>query len=205
MKNPLIPFKHYEEYGRLSELSEADRFIRMKELVNELDILRKNTLKFLLEFFRELVSYEGENLMTSYNVAVTVGPNIFRSKNNLSSDILNHAIYYETMIRMIESYEQLFDEKSSISVDLNSGAVGSHNAFREDLGDDDGEEGEDGDLLMQMQKADDEADEQSLGEQVSMAAHASGLDCNSDGEAASNTVVDQETASKTQDDAADDE
>ena len=59
MKNPLIPFKHYEEYGRLSELSEVDRFIRMKELVYELDILRKNTLKFLLEFFRELVSYEG--------------------------------------------------------------------------------------------------------------------------------------------------
>ena len=148
MKNPLIPFKQYAEYGRLSELSEADRFIRMKELVNELDILRKNTLKFLLEFFRELVFYEEDNLMTSYNVAVTVGPNIFRSKNNLSSDILNHAIYYETMIRMIESYEQLFDEKSSISADLNSGAVGSHNAFGEDLGNDDGEEGEDGDLLM---------------------------------------------------------
>ena len=95
--------------------------------MNDLDPLRKNTLKFLLEFFRELVSYEADNLMTSYNVAVTVGPNIFRSRSNLSSDILNHAIYYETMIRMIENYEQLFEEKSSISIELNSGAVGSHN------------------------------------------------------------------------------
>ena len=105
MKNPLIPFKYYAEYGKLSELPEEDRLERIKQLVNLLDDLRKNTLKFLLEFFRELVSYEGENLMTTYNVAVTVGPNIFRSRNNLSSDILNHAIYYETMIRMIESYE----------------------------------------------------------------------------------------------------
>ena len=107
--------------------------------------------------------------MTSYNVAVTVGPNIFRSRGNLSSDILNHAIYYETMIRMIESYEELFDETSSIRVDLNSGAVGSHNPFNETNGNDDGDDGDDGDLLMQMQKADDEAAQTELQETQNMA------------------------------------
>ena len=43
--------------------------------------------------------------MTSYNVAVTVSPNIFRSRNNRSEDILNHAVYYSAMITMIDRYD----------------------------------------------------------------------------------------------------
>ena len=63
--------------------------------------------------------------MNSYNVAVTVGPNIFRSRNNLSSDILNHATYYEAMICMIDRYNELFEEQSSVTAKLNNGLVGS--------------------------------------------------------------------------------
>ena len=48
--------------------------------------------------------------MTSYNVAVTVSPNIFRSRNNRSEDFLNHAVYYSAMITMIDRYDQIFDE-----------------------------------------------------------------------------------------------
>ena len=56
--------------------------------------LNQRTLKFLVEFFNEVVDYEPNNLsqhfpddlalsnkgnrMTAYNIAVCVGPNIFR-------------------------------------------------------------------------------------------------------------------------------
>ena len=56
--------------------------------------LNQRTLKFLCEFFQEVVDYEPNNLdehfpndselsnkgnrMTAYNIAVCVGPNIFR-------------------------------------------------------------------------------------------------------------------------------
>ena len=56
------------------------------------------------------MSYQELNLMTSYNVAVTVGPNIFRSKHNRSRDIFNHSIYYETLIRMIDHFDEIFTD-----------------------------------------------------------------------------------------------
>ena len=62
--------------------------------------------------------------MTSYNVAVTVSPNIFRSRNNRSEDILNHAVYYSAMITMIDRYDEIFDEASQHQVALKHGVVG---------------------------------------------------------------------------------
>ena len=76
--------------------------VKVKLLIRKLDPLRRATLKFCVEFFRELVSFEPKNKMTYYNVAVTVGPNIFRSKKNMTTDIFNHAPYYDAMIKLIE-------------------------------------------------------------------------------------------------------
>ena len=79
MKSPLIPFHLYEDFGNLNDKDNDDeRFIEIKRLVGLLSEQRKNVLKFLLEFFLEVVSHENENKMTTYNIAVTVGPNIFR-------------------------------------------------------------------------------------------------------------------------------
>ena len=50
--------------------------------------------------------------MNTYNIAVTVSPNIFRSRNDLAEDILKHAVYYDALIQMIEKYEDLFNEDS---------------------------------------------------------------------------------------------
>lgn len=46
--------------------------------------------------------------MTAYNIAVTVGPNIFRKTNESAESILQHGVYYDTFIRMIENYEEIF-------------------------------------------------------------------------------------------------
>ena len=51
--------------------------------------------------------------MTPYNLAVTVGPNIFRPLQNTSDDIANVALFYDLLIRMIERHEELFNRDLS--------------------------------------------------------------------------------------------
>ena len=80
MRNPIVPFFQYERYGELVTMSEVEKFSTIKELIDELEPINRNTLKFCLEFFNELISYESENRMTSYNIAVAVGPSIIRPK-----------------------------------------------------------------------------------------------------------------------------
>ena len=76
-----------------------------------------------MEFFIEVVSYESDNKMTPYNIAVTVAPNIFRSRENSSAEIFSHAIFYEAFISMIENYEFFFTENGRLGA-LTHNAVG---------------------------------------------------------------------------------
>ena len=46
--------------------------------------------------------------MTAYNIAVTVGPNIFREKEEEPSSIMRHGVYYDAFIRMIENVDTMF-------------------------------------------------------------------------------------------------
>ena len=62
--------------------------------------------------------------MTSYNIAVTVGPNIFRPKTERQDDIITHGVYYDAMIKMIENYEDIFSDQIQYE-NLRLGAVGS--------------------------------------------------------------------------------
>ena len=55
-----------------------------------------------------------------------MSPNIFRSRNNRSEDILNHAVYYGAMITMIDRYDEIFDEASEQQAALRHSGVGSY-------------------------------------------------------------------------------
>ena len=48
--------------------------------------------------------------MTAYNVAVTVGPTIFRPKKHRQEDITKLGVYYSAFIIMIENCEELFKD-----------------------------------------------------------------------------------------------
>lgn len=90
----------------------ADRRIfRLRRLLGELPKLNFNTLKFIINFMREVVAFEPHNRMTSYNIAVTVGPNIFRPRVVRPADLFNAGTYYDVVIRMMENYEVLFEGK----------------------------------------------------------------------------------------------
>ena len=47
--------------------------------------------------------------MTSYNVAVTVCPVIFRPRVQQAEEIMGVSTYYDAFIRMIDNYHYLFD------------------------------------------------------------------------------------------------
>ena len=85
--------------------------------------INQRTLKLLCEFFQEVTDHEANDLdkdvgddtlcnkgnrMTSYNIAVTVGPNIFRATNEEATSIMDHAIYYDAFMRMIDNFDDLF-------------------------------------------------------------------------------------------------
>ena len=90
MKQPLIPLCLYdfflqnseeEEFIRVSAFlvdQEQKELLNIKFLLNRIPELNFNTLKYLIQFFWQVVEYEPDNKMTAYNIAVTVGPNIFR-------------------------------------------------------------------------------------------------------------------------------
>ena len=87
------------------------RVLKLKQLLGNLPDLNRNTLKFIICFMREVVEQEPHNRMTSYNIAVTVGPNIFRPLTVRPADLINAGTYYDAMIRMMENYEVLFEGK----------------------------------------------------------------------------------------------
>ena len=58
---------------------------------------------------REVVEHEPDNRMTSYNIAVTVGPNIFRPLTVRPEDLFNAGTYYDVIIRMMENFDVLFE------------------------------------------------------------------------------------------------
>ena len=62
--------------------------------------------------------------MTSYNIAVTVAPNIFRPKTERLDDIITHGVYYDAMIKMIENYEAIFGDQLDFE-NLRHGTVGT--------------------------------------------------------------------------------
>ena len=121
MKTPLVPQAQFDAIGRLnlSQTPEAEWNPKIKKIIEQMPEINQRTLKFICEYFQEVVDYEpngpnhvvdldtGEqkvgNKMTSYNLAVTYCPNIFREKvESANSILLYHGVYYEVLIRMID-------------------------------------------------------------------------------------------------------
>ena len=50
--------------------------------------------------------------MNHYNIAVTVGPNIFRPKNITPADLINAGTFYDIMIRFMTNFDEIFGNES---------------------------------------------------------------------------------------------
>lgn len=127
MAEPLIPFDLYgifEQVGAVTNSrgsisvnsqQQVDQvmLLNLKFLLNQLPLLNFNTLKFHVEFFTEVIEHVESNKMNEYNLAVTVGPNIFRPRRIMPSDIAKVGIFYDLLIRMIRNHQVLFDRSLS--------------------------------------------------------------------------------------------
>lgn len=51
--------------------------------------------------------------MNAYNIAVTVGPNIFRPETIRPADLINAGTYYDAVIRMIENFDVIFNDSTT--------------------------------------------------------------------------------------------
>ena len=110
MQDPICPFDQYDSYMDLTQIAPERRIYKLKNLVEALPEQNKVTMQFIIHFMREVVSHEPDNRMTSYNIAVTVGPNIFRPLQVRPADLFNAGTYYDVVIRMMENYEVLFED-----------------------------------------------------------------------------------------------
>ena len=75
--------------------------------------------------------------MNTYNIAVTVGPNIFRSKDHKSEDILSSTVFTRILLIMMKEFGYFFEDESRVAdQDIAHGKVGSiGNQYQEILGD----------------------------------------------------------------------
>ena len=127
-RTPLIPYDSYEKFKSLEQVSDGERFGKIREYVFELDPLRRNTLHFLIQFFVKVVELEPENKMNAYNMAVTVGPNMFRPESTTDEDIMGVGIFYDAIIRMIENCDAIFGtDEEYFSASFRHGAFGRAN------------------------------------------------------------------------------
>ena len=113
MSFPIIPFKYYHMFSGLSNVDKRKRSESIRSIVQELkleDEQRFNVLKFLIEFAKLVVKYESKNLMVTYNISISFGPVIFRTRHLYRTDIMAVNIHYDIMIRMISDFDLIFGD-----------------------------------------------------------------------------------------------
>jgi hypothetical protein len=90
LQEPICPFEKYEEFRDLSKLlTPSQKLDQIVALLRDLPELNRNTLLYLARFFWEVQTHSAKNKMTAYNLAVIVTPNLFRSRELTSKDLLN--------------------------------------------------------------------------------------------------------------------
>ena len=151
MKQPLIPYDLYDKFLWTSrvEIDNGDHFkklnvqlifalLKLKYWIKQLPRINFDTLKFHMQVFKMIVKNEPLNKMSAYNVAITVGPNIFRPKSTRPEDITNVGSYYELIIQMIQQYDLLFDASVEYHHILQRAKDENGNLLRKNLGADAG-------------------------------------------------------------------
>lgn len=61
--------------------------------------------------------------MTSYNIAITVGPNIFRPRYIAAEDLSDVGHYYDIFINMMKNFKRFFEGEDEEGV-LRHGKLG---------------------------------------------------------------------------------
>jgi hypothetical protein len=79
-------------------------------LLRELPKYNCDTLLELARFVKEVSSYQETNKMTEYNLAVIITPNLFRSKELTSKDLLNAGTLTEIFTLMMNKIDEISEQ-----------------------------------------------------------------------------------------------
>ena len=111
LRLPVVPLNVYMQFAVLDRVDKRQRVMKIRDIMKrfrEEEPQRYNTLKYLIEISRLVVKFSACNLMVTYNVAVSFGPVIFRTRHLFREDVMKMGIYYDVMMRMINDFEDIF-------------------------------------------------------------------------------------------------
>lgn len=78
-------------------------------LLRDLPDINRSTLLYLARFFNDVSTYQAQNKMTAYNLAVIVTPNLFRSRELTSKDLLNHGTLTDIFTLIMGNVDQIIE------------------------------------------------------------------------------------------------
>ena len=80
--------------------------------MRELPPINRSTLIYLARFYHEVSTYSEDNLMTTYNLAVIITPNLFRSEKLEPTDLLRHGTLTDVFTLIMNNTERVIADIS---------------------------------------------------------------------------------------------
>lgn len=77
--------------------------------IKDTDRQKFNTLRFHMDFYHKVTQFVEINKMNSKNIAIVVGPNVFRQKLYDPNELFGVRKFYDMLEMMIDGREYFFD------------------------------------------------------------------------------------------------
>jgi hypothetical protein len=111
LTEPVCPFEKYPDFRDINKLlSPSQKLDLIVTLLRDLPELNRSTLLYLARFFNKVSSYSAKNLMNAYNVAVIITPNLFRSRELTSKDLLNHGTLTDVFTLIMANVDRIIKD-----------------------------------------------------------------------------------------------
>lgn len=118
LQEPVCPWEKYAEFRDLSKLlTPSQKLASIVTLLRDLPELNRSTLLYLARFFNMVQSHSEFNKMTAYNLAVIVTPNLFRSRELTSKDLLNQGVLTDVFTVIMTNIDKVVEMVQSAETD----------------------------------------------------------------------------------------
>ena len=110
LEQPVCPFEKYPEFRDLPKLMSPQKKLEsVVVLLRDLPDINRVTLLYLARFFNKVSTYQDKNKMTAYNLAVIITPNLFRSRELTSKDLLNHGTLTDIFTLVMGNVDKIIE------------------------------------------------------------------------------------------------
>ncbi|KAL7721886.1 Rho GTPase activating protein [Entamoeba marina] len=122
LPDPLIPYKHYNEFVVLARMKEETRVEEAKTLVNKLPEINQDTLWYLCKFCKDVLDNVELSQMNATNLGTCLAPTVCRTPpQERMKEMENTKLIIESFATLVSEFQRIFDE---ITVrNMNAGMV----------------------------------------------------------------------------------